>query len=60
MRSYFSGIFPPDWDGGYDALRYPSYGPDWLGSGHAAVGRLQALGVYDAATRQELFNAEHR
>ena len=28
-KSYFAGIYTPDWDGGYDVDRYPSYGPDW-------------------------------
>ncbi len=55
VRQYFAGIFPPDWDGGYDALRYPSYGPDWLASGRPSVERLRALGVYAMAARQEAF-----
>jgi hypothetical protein len=54
-RSYFSGIFPSDWDGGYDVERYPSYGPDWQNSGRASVTRLEKLGVYELASRQEEF-----
>lgn len=52
-QSYFAGIFPRDWDGGYDAERYPSYGPDWRGSGRSSVERLGALGVYELAAKQE-------
>jgi hypothetical protein len=52
-RSYFEGIYPPDWDGGYDVERFPSYGPVWLTSGRPAVARLGALGVYELASVQE-------
>jgi hypothetical protein len=55
VGSYFANIFPPDWDGGYDVDRYPSYGPDWLASGRPAVARLRELGVYDLADAQEAF-----
>ena len=59
-RSYFAGIYTPDWDGGYDVDRYPSYGPDWRHSGRMAVARLEALGVYEAATAQEAFMRSRR
>ncbi len=59
VRSYFANIFPPDWDGGYDVDRYPSYGPDWLASGGPAVARLRELGVYDLADKQEAFMRSH-
>jgi hypothetical protein len=53
VRSYFRSIYPPDWDGGYDVERYPSYGPDWQFSQRPSVARLRELGVYELATRQE-------
>ncbi len=54
-KSYFAALYPPDWDGGYDVDRYPSYGPDWRGSSRAAVAQLDALGVYQLAAAQESF-----
>ena len=57
---YFARIFPPDWDGGYDIDRYPSYGPDWRASGRPAVERLEALGVHELAARQEAFGRTKR
>jgi hypothetical protein len=59
-RSYFASLYSPDWDGGYDVDRYPSYGPDWRHSGRMAVARLQALGVYEAASAQEAFMRSRR
>lgn len=55
VTAYFAAIYPPDWDGGYDVDRYPSYGPDWLNSKRPAVTRLAALGVHAMADRQEAF-----
>ncbi len=61
IKSYFEAIYPPDWDGGYDVDRYPSYGPDWRRSNRPAVPRLDALGVYELAARQEAFaRSKHR
>jgi hypothetical protein len=54
-KSYFESIYRHDWDGGYDADRYPTYGPDWRDSGRLSVARLGALGVYELAERQEAF-----
>ena len=54
-KSYFASIYPPDWDGGYDVDRYPSYGPDWRASSRPAVAKLEALGVYELAAAQEAF-----
>jgi phytanoyl-CoA dioxygenase PhyH len=54
-KSYFAALYPPDWDGGYDVDRYPSYGPDWRGSSRSAVAQLEALGVYELAAAQEAF-----
>lgn len=59
-RAYFAGIYPPDWDGGYDVDRYPSYGPDWRDSGRPSAARLEALGVYELAARQEAFTRSRR
>src|SRR6185503_18286966 len=59
-RSDFAGIYTPDWDGGYDVDRYPSYGPDWRQSSRMAVARLEALGVYELATAQEAFMRSQR
>jgi phytanoyl-CoA dioxygenase PhyH len=54
-KAYFAAIYPPDWDGGYDVDRYPSYGPDWRNSTRPFVAQLEALGVYDLAATQEAF-----
>ena len=59
-KSYFAGIYPPDWDGGYDVDRYPSYGPDWRDSSRPAVAQLDALGVYELAVAQEAFTRSRR
>ena len=59
-KAYFAGIYPPDWDGGYYVDRYPSYGPDWRDSRRTSVARLDALGVYELAARQEAFARSHR
>lgn len=53
--AYFSNIYAPGWNGGYDVDRYPSYGPDWRASARPAVGRLEELGVYELAAKQETF-----
>ncbi len=55
VRSYFGGIFAPDWDGGYDVDRHPSYGPDWLSSKRRAVAALAKLGIYELAAAHEAF-----
>jgi len=59
-RSYFAALYPPDWDGGYDVDRYPSYGPDWRASSRPAVAQLDALGVYELAAAQEAFTRSLR
>jgi hypothetical protein len=59
-KSYFAGLYEPDWDGGYDVDRYPSYGPDWLNSSRPAVAQLDALGVYELAAAQEAFTRSKR
>ena len=55
-RAHFARIYAPDWDGGYDVDRHPSYGPDWLASGRRAVAPLRKLGVYELAEAQESFS----
>jgi hypothetical protein len=59
-KSYFARLYTPDWDGGYDVDRYPSYGLDWRQSRRRAVARLEALGVYEVATAQEAFMRSRR
>jgi hypothetical protein len=59
-RGYFKELYRPDWDGGYDVDRYPSYGSDWLQSPRRAVARLEALGVYELAANQEAFARSRR
>jgi hypothetical protein len=54
--AYYAGIYPPSWSAGYDVDRYPSYGPDWRASSRPAVARLEALGVYDLAAKQEILH----
>jgi hypothetical protein len=53
VRAYLAETYPPDWDGGYDVDRYPTYGPDWRASGRAAVGRLRELGAEAASAAEE-------
>jgi hypothetical protein len=60
VRAFLGRIFPPDWDGGYDVDRFPSFGPGWLGSGRAAVERLRKLGAYELASAQEGFTRAQR
>ena len=59
-RAYFAGVFPPDWDGGYDVDAFPSYGPSWAPDSHRWVTRLRALGVFELAARQEEFSRRAR
>ena len=54
-KAYFEGIYPTDWDGGYDVDRYPSYGFDWTHSGRRSAAQLERLGVYALAAKQEAF-----
>ena len=54
-KSYFARIYTPNWDGGYDVDRYPSYGTDWRQSSRRTVARLEALGVDQLAATQEAF-----
>jgi hypothetical protein len=60
VRRYLAGIFPADFDGGYDVDRFPSYGRVWLESRRSAVERLRGLGAYELADAQERFTRSRR
>jgi hypothetical protein len=60
VRAWYANQHPPDWNGGYDVDRFPSYGAHWQASGRPWVERLRALGVYDAAAREEAFARSQR
>jgi hypothetical protein len=60
VRSYFAGIFPLEWDGGYDVDRYPSYGEKWRRSDRPYTDRLRQLGVYELADNEECWMRMHR
>lgn len=60
VKAYFRELYRPDWDGGYDIDRYPSYGSDWRASGRRSVKRLEELGVYELAAKQEAFARSQR
>jgi hypothetical protein len=53
VRAYFARIFPPEWDGGYDVDRYPSFGVHWQRSGRPWIDRLRDLGAYERAENEE-------
>ncbi len=53
VARYLADTFPPDWDGGYDSERFPTYGPHWLASGRPSVERLRALGAVAASHAEE-------
>jgi len=59
-KAYLRELYRPDWDGGYNVDRYPSYGSDWRDSGRPSVKRLEALGVYELAAKQEAFARSRR
>jgi hypothetical protein len=54
-EAYLLATFPPDWDGGYDVDRFPSYGDHWRSRARPWHGRLDQLGAYTAAAAQEDF-----
>jgi hypothetical protein len=60
VRAWYADTFPPDWDGGHDVDRYPTYGPAWQASGRPCVARLAALGLVDAAAAQEAYARSRR
>jgi hypothetical protein len=55
VREYFAATYAPDWDGGYDVDRFPSYGPHWRSLDRPWIERLRALGAYDLAAAEEAY-----
>jgi hypothetical protein len=53
LRTWFARQYSVDWDGGYDADRYPSYGAHWRTLDAHWNARLAALGAYAAAEAEE-------
>lgn len=54
IQDYFAQIFPDDRPShGYDASRYPSYGPYWQALDRPWTARLRHLGVYQRAEASE-------
>ena len=53
VRRSFAQVFDIGWDGGYDALRYPSYGEFWQQAHPEWARRLDRLGVIELARAQE-------
>jgi hypothetical protein len=53
LAEYFAAQHSPDWDGGYDVERYPSYGPAWRALDARWDARLEALGAYEAGRIEE-------
>ncbi len=51
-RTFFARMFPPGWDGGYDSVKYPTYGQHWQESGRPWVDRLRQLGAERVAQGQ--------
>jgi hypothetical protein len=51
VRASFARLFDPDWDGGDDVDRYPSYGSYWQTLDRPWTARLRVLGVYELAAR---------
>jgi hypothetical protein len=35
VRKYLTGLHSPEWDGGYDVDRFPTYGAHWLATGRS-------------------------
>jgi len=60
VRAYFTHIFAPDWDGGYDVDAFPSYSRQWIDSARPAIARLRELGVFRLAAKQEDFVRSRR
>jgi hypothetical protein len=60
LAEYFATQHSPDWDGGYDVERYPSYGPAWRALDARWDARLDALGAYEAGRVEEAAAARRR
>jgi len=55
LRQYFARQYSPEWDGGYDVERFPSYGAHWRTLNARWNERLEELGAYRAAAAEEAF-----
>lgn len=55
LHALLDQTFPPDWDGGYDAEAFSSFGDDWRRVAGAAAARLEAFGATKRAEVQEAF-----
>ena len=54
VTEYFEAMFSPEWDGGYDVDRFPTYGEHWRRScAPADAELLEAVGAYAAADEEE-------
>jgi hypothetical protein len=53
LRAYFAGQYSSAWDGGYDVVRFPSYGDHWRTIDPRWNERLGELGAYGAAAAEE-------
>ncbi len=60
LAAYFAAQHSPDWDGGYDVERYPSYGAAWRALDARWDARLEALGAYEAGRIEEEAAARRR
>ncbi len=55
LHALLDQTFPPDWDGGYDADAFPSFGDDWRRAVGSIAERLDAFGATTRAHAQEAF-----
>jgi hypothetical protein len=53
LRRYYSGTFSPEWDGGYDVDRFPSFGAFWCSTHPGWARRLGEVGALDAAQQED-------
>lgn len=60
LRAWYASQYAPDWDGGYDVDRYPSYGEFWRASGRPCLARLEELGAHAAAAAEEGYARSRR
>ncbi len=60
LRRWFAAQHPPDWDGGHDVDRFPSYGPAWRALDPRWDRRLEQLGVPALVAAEEAFSRARR
>jgi hypothetical protein len=53
VRTYFTNLYSPEWDGGYDVDRFPTYGTHWQAFAPDWAERLRRLGAQAAADAEE-------